>query len=198
LRSGDPNLSIASCGSNAKRLALDGEGRFARRESPMEQATRFKYAHFDTDAGASRLASAPADRASILVVDDAAAARIALTAALSPLGYAIVQAASGLDALRCLLAQNFALILLDIRMPIMDGFVTAGLIRTRRQSQRTPIIFVSAQATSEVAIAQLHAVGAVGFIAAPFQPDELRAKVLLHARVIDVGDFADQPQALAS
>jgi CheY-like chemotaxis protein len=130
----------------------------------------------------------------ILIVDDNAGKRLALTAALSPLGLTVVEAESGLEALRCLLAQDFALILLDIRMPIMDGFVTAGLIRTRQRSEKTPIIFVSAHEGDEVRTVLLHAVGAVDFIAAPFEPEELRTKVTMHVRVVDLGDLADQPQ----
>jgi CheY-like chemotaxis protein len=129
----------------------------------------------------------------ILLVDDNAGKRLAIKAALAPLGHTIVEAESGLEALRCLLEQDFALILLDIRMPIMDGFVTASLIRTRRHSEHTPIIFVSAHASEEVEVRSvlLDAAGAVAFIAAPFEPSEMRAKVTLHARVTDLGDLAD-------
>ena len=63
------------------------------------------------------------------MVDDNAAKRLALKAVLLPLGYSIVEADSGLAALRCVMAQDFAVILLDVRMPIMDGFETAALIR---------------------------------------------------------------------
>jgi CheY-like chemotaxis protein len=133
----------------------------------------------------------------ILIVDDNAGKRLSLKAALSPLGPTVVEAESGIEALRCVLAQSFALILLDIRMPIMDGFVTAGLIRTRQRSEQTPIIFVSAHAGNEVRLALLDSVGAVDFIAAPFEPEELRAKVTIHARVIDLGDLAHQPRELA-
>jgi CheY-like chemotaxis protein len=71
----------------------------------------------------------------ILVVDDNPAKRLALKAVLSPLGYAIVEADSGRAALRCIMAQDFAVILLDVRMPLMDGFETAALIRQRLQSE---------------------------------------------------------------
>lgn len=81
---------------------------------------------------------------SILVVDDNPAKRLALRAVLTPLNYAIVEAVSGLDALRCVLAQDFAVILLDVRMPNMDGFETAGRIRQRKRCEMTPIIFITA------------------------------------------------------
>jgi CheY-like chemotaxis protein len=133
----------------------------------------------------------------ILIVDDNAGKRLSLKAALSPLDVTIVEAESGLEALRCVLAQTFALILLDIRMPIMDGFVTAGLIRTRQRSEQTPIIFVSAHEGDDVRSVLLDEVGAVDFIAAPFEPAELRAKVTIHARVVEPGDLADDPQEIA-
>lgn len=141
----------------------------------------------------------------ILVVDDNAAKRLALQAVLAPLGHTIVQAGSGLAALRCVMAQDFALILLDVRMPIMDGFETAELIRTRRQSALTPIIFITAFGSDELEHADLYAQGAVDFMFAPVRPDELRAKVsvfanlfieaeMLAARARDVQTSADQLQ----
>ena len=84
------------------------------------------------------------------MVDDNPAKRLALKAVLLPLGYSIVEADSGLAALRCVMAQDFAVILLDVRMPIMDGFETAALIRQRQQSEMTPIIFITAHASDEI------------------------------------------------
>ncbi|HUQ64232.1 MAG TPA: response regulator [Acidimicrobiales bacterium] len=119
----------------------------------------------------------------ILVVDDDASKRLALKAILSPLGYLIVEADSGLEALRCVMAQDFAVILLDVCMPIMDGFEAAGLIRQRRQSEITPIIFITAFASDEIRTADLYAEGAVDFIFAPVPPAELRAKVSVFANL---------------
>jgi len=110
-------------------------------------------------------------------VDDNAAKRVALRAALSPLGCPIVEADSGLAALRCVLVQDFAVILLDVRMPAMGGFETAARIRQRRQSEFTPIIFMTAFGTDELMPADRYAEGAVDFIFAPVEPDVLRAKV---------------------
>ncbi len=143
----------------------------------------------------------------ILVVDDNAAKRLAMKAVLAPLGHTIVQADSGLAALRCVIGQDFALILLDVRMPIMDGFETAELIRTRRQSALTPIIFITAFGSDELWHADLYAEGAVDFIFAPVRPDELRAKVsvfanlfikaeVLASRAREVQTSADQLQRL--
>src|SRR5579864_9099175 len=80
----------------------------------------------------------------ILIVDDDAAKLVALRSVLEPIGEQIVEARSGTDALRHLLKEDFAVILLDVRMPIMDGFETAELVRQRPSSELTPIIFVTA------------------------------------------------------
>jgi diguanylate cyclase (GGDEF)-like protein len=119
----------------------------------------------------------PAEPVPVLIVDDNAAKRVALKAVLHPLGHSIVEADSGLAALRCVMAQNFAVILLDVRMPIMDGFETAALIRKRQQSELTPIIFITAYGSGEIVTTNLYAQGAIDFIFAPVAPDQLRAKV---------------------
>jgi CheY-like chemotaxis protein len=144
----------------------------------------------------------------ILLVDDNAAKRLALVSVLSPLGYSIAEADSGVAALRCLMAQDFAVILLDVRMPIMDGLETAALIRRRRQSEMTPIIFITAHAGDEAMSVDRYAAGAVDFIFAPVVPEELRAKASVFAnlftnaealavRARDVQTSADQLRLLA-
>ncbi len=122
-------------------------------------------------------------RPAILLVDDNASKRMALKAALLPLGFPIVEADSGRAALRCVMAQDFAVILLDVRMPIMDGFETAALIRQRRQSELTPIIFITAYASDEIGARDRYVEGAVDFIFAPVAPDELRAKISVFANL---------------
>ncbi len=112
----------------------------------------------------------------ILVVDDNQNKRTALGAVLEPLGYSIVEADCGVAALRRVAVQDFAVILLDVQMPGMDGFETAALIRLRKQSELTPIIFVTSHAFDEL-MTDRYAEGAVDFMFAPFKPDELRAKV---------------------
>src|SRR5687767_10748311 len=119
----------------------------------------------------------------ILIVDDNSAKRLGLKAVLAPLGYLIVEADSGTAALRCVLAQDFAVILLDVCMPIMDGFETAALIRQRHQSEMTPIIFITAFKSDELRSTDLYAEGAVDFIFAPVPPEELRAKVSVFAKL---------------
>lgn len=119
----------------------------------------------------------------VLIVDDNAAKRLALKAVLQPLGHAIVEAESGTAALRCLIDRDFAVILLDVRMPIMDGFATAALVRTRQRSELTPIIFITAFDSGETDHTDVYAQGAVDFIFAPVRPEELRAKVTVFANL---------------
>jgi two-component system, sensor histidine kinase and response regulator len=113
----------------------------------------------------------------ILVVDDDATKRFALRTILASLDEDIVEASSGADALRQLLRHDFAVILLDVRMPIMDGFETAQLIRQRPRSERTPIIFVTGLDQAETDMGRGYNLGAVDFIFAPVVPAIMRAKV---------------------
>ena len=119
----------------------------------------------------------------VLIVDDNAKKRLALKSVLTPLGYRVVEADSGIAALPCLLDDDFAVILLDVRMPIMDGFETSALIRQRRQSEMTPIIFITANGSDEIAQTDRYAEGAVDFIFSPINPAELRAKVSVFANL---------------
>ena len=121
--------------------------------------------------------SATETKVDILLVDDDATKRFALTAILAPLGQNVVEAASGPDALRQLLKQDFAVILLDVRMPGMDGFEAAQLIRQRPRSELTPIIFVTALDRAETDMGRGYDLGAVDFVFAPVVPAILRAKV---------------------
>src|SRR5216683_408965 len=84
------------------------------------------------------------DRVNILLCDDRPDKLMALEAILGDLGQNLVRAYSGREALRALLHQDFAVILLDVNMPVMDGFETAEMIRSRPRSQQTPIIFFTA------------------------------------------------------
>src|SRR6266446_1106119 len=113
----------------------------------------------------------------ILLVDDDSTKRFAMKAILAPLGQNVVEAASGPDALRQLLKQDFAVILLDVRMPGMDGFEAAQLIRQRPRSELTPIIFVTALDRAETDMGRGYDLGAVDFVFAPVVPAIMRAKV---------------------
>ena len=115
--------------------------------------------------------------AAILVVDDNSAKRLAIRAILEPLGHTIVEAESGEAALRAVMDRIFAVILMDIQMPLMDGYETARLIRMRRECEFTPIIFVTADAGGEAQIPMAYASGAVDFMFGPLVPGTLRAKV---------------------
>ncbi|HEX8508267.1 MAG TPA: response regulator, partial [Propionibacteriaceae bacterium] len=122
-------------------------------------------------------ASAP-----VLVVDNRPDKLLAIRATLAPLGCRIVEADSGIAALRCLMEEDFAVILLDVRMPGINGFETASLIRLRQRSEITPIIFITAHAADEI-VTERYAQGAVDFLFTPFDPDEIRAKVSAFANL---------------
>src|SRR5215831_14772461 len=116
-------------------------------------------------------------KANILIVDDRPDKLLALHAILSSLEQNIVQARSGKDALRLLLKQDFAVILMDVSMPTMDGFETASLIRQRPRSEHTPIIFVTSIGNTENHISRGYSLGAVDYLLTPIVPEVLRAKV---------------------
>src|SRR5438477_7715333 len=117
------------------------------------------------------------DRVKILLVDDQPDNLLSAEAVLESLGEEIVKAQSGREALRQLLQSDFAVILLDIMMPGMDGFETATLIRQRERSRHTPIIFLTALGRSEEHILQGYDLGAVDYMMKPFVPEILRSKV---------------------
>jgi diguanylate cyclase (GGDEF)-like protein/PAS domain S-box-containing protein len=112
----------------------------------------------------------------ILVVDDNPVKRVALRAMLTPLGHPVIEVDSGRAALEALLSRTFALILMDVRMPMLDGFETARLCREQGAGERTPIIFITARGGEEGEAASAYASGAVDFIFTPVLPDVLRAK----------------------
>src|SRR4051812_25556118 len=98
---------------------------------------------------------------------------------LDELGENLVRAKSGKEALRCLLKQEFAVILLDVNMPGMDGFETAQMIRQRPRSETTPIIFISAVNDTENHVSRGYSLGAVDYILTPVVPEILRAKIMV-------------------
>src|SRR5277367_4925675 len=112
----------------------------------------------------------------ILLVDDSAENLISLEAALEGLGQVVVTARSGKEALRQLLDYDFAAILLDVKMPEMDGFQTAELIRARKRSRHTPILFLTAYKSDEH-LFRGYDMGAVDFLFKPIVPEILRSKV---------------------
>ena len=118
----------------------------------------------------------PTPPARILIVDDVDANRLALRAVLDPLGQEAVEARSGEEALKATLQHDFAVILMDVQMPDMDGFQTVQLLRQREATRYTPVIFITA--FGEIAhAARGYALGAFDFITKPFDADVMRARV---------------------
>ena len=115
--------------------------------------------------------------ARVLLVDDMPQNLLALEAILSNLHLDVVKAGSGEEALRYLLTDDFAAILLDVRMPVMDGLQTAGLIRQRERSRDTPIIFITALGCDDDLVTRGYSLGAVDYIVKPIHSHILRSKV---------------------
>jgi len=117
------------------------------------------------------------DRANILIVDDRPDKLLVYRTLLEELDQNLYTASSGDEALRQVLEREFALILLDVNMPGLDGLETASLIRSRKKSAHTPIILVTADYGDELRMTQAYSLGAVDYIASPVVPEILRAKV---------------------
>jgi signal transduction histidine kinase len=127
--------------------------------------------------GVSRDRGLDRGRVNILLVDDQPSNLLALRAILEGLGENLVAAHNGEEALRDVLDMEFAVILLDVQMPQLDGFETAELIRRRERSRHTPIIFLTAYEQNEVQTFKGYALGAVDFLCKPLVPEVLRSKV---------------------
>lgn len=123
------------------------------------------------------MSMAEKDRVNILIVDDQPNNLLAMEAMLGGLDENLVRADSGIKALKCLLDEEFAVILLDVQMPGLDGFETADLIRQREKSKYTPIIFVTALSRSETNVFKGYSLGAVDYLFKPVVPEILRSKV---------------------
>ena len=117
------------------------------------------------------------EKVNILLVDDRSENLLALEGILQGLNQNLVQATSGSQALKFLLRNDVAVIILDVEMPDMDGFQTATLIRDREKTRHTPIIFLTANSTSDVHVIRGYSLGGVDYIFKPFSPDVLKAKV---------------------
>src|SRR5438045_4975751 len=116
------------------------------------------------------------DKANILVVDDLPEKLLVFSSILEELGQNLVTVRSGGEALKEVLSREFAVILLDVNMPDIDGLETGRLIRQYKKSAHTPIIFITAYA-DEMQTAQGYSLGAVDYILSPVRPDVLRSKV---------------------
>src|SRR5690606_633237 len=115
-------------------------------------------------AGAMMMTEPPVN---ILIVDDRASNRLALRAVLTAPEYRLVEAESGAEALRCLLREQFAVLLLDVRMPEMSGFELAAAIRERPNTAAIPILFLTGEATDLDHIYKGYQLGAVDYLIKP-------------------------------
>lgn len=129
------------------------------------------------------------DKVKILMVDDRVENLLALEAILESNSYDLIRAHSGHEALKQVLDHDFALILLDVQMPEIDGFETASLIRMREKSQHTPIIFITANYQEQEQINKGYELGAIDYILKPVNPANLRYKV---ARFVDLYNYQDE------
>ena len=136
-------------------------------------------------------------RAAILLVDDAPTKLTALEAALGALDAEVITAQSGYQALKLLKDHNFAVILLDVTMPILDGFETAALIRQRPGYEQVPIIFVTGLNTSYSDIYQGYDLGAVDYIFTPVAPQVLKTKVGVFVELWRKSKLLEEESALA-
>ncbi len=135
-------------------------------------------------------------QAKILIVDDRRENLLTLEAVLEPLGEQVVTAISGADALRCLLRDDFAVVLMDAQMPNMDGFETAAIIRQRERTKHLPIIFVTAYSKNHQEVTQGYSVGAVDYLTKPYDPDILRSKVKVFVELHKRGEEIKRQQEL--
>ena len=140
--------------------------------------------------------SAAEPRARILMVDDHEPNLLALEAILAPLGQEVVGVISGDDALRELLNGEFALILMDVQMPGMDGIETAAVIKQRAKNRSTPIIFLSAIAKDPSFIFKGYSQGAVDYLLKPFDPEILRTKVSVFVDLWRKGELIKRQAAM--
>ncbi|MEV4579232.1 response regulator [Nonomuraea jabiensis] len=137
------------------------------------------------------------DRTKILLVDDREENLIALEAILSSLDLVPVRARSGEEALKALLNTEFALILLDVRMPGMDGFETAAHIKRRERTRNIPIIFLTVVDSAPDYAFRGYAAGAVDYLTKPFDPWVLRAKVSVFTELYNMNKrLAEQASLL--
>src|SRR5437588_4184929 len=125
----------------------------------------------------TELATNAADSAKILIVDDQEENLVALEAALAPLGHRIVRACSGAQALKQLLCDEFALMLIDVEMPDLDGFETVATVKRRARTSELPIIFITAISTDREDISRGYRAGAVDYVLKPIDAEILRSKV---------------------
>jgi signal transduction histidine kinase len=137
----------------------------------------------------------PEPKANVLLVDDQPSNLLALEAILEPLDLNLVKAQSGIEALKRLLDEDFAIILLDVQMPGMNGFEAAELIRARDRSRHVPIIFITGVYRTDVEMFKGYEVGAVDYLFKPILPEVLRSKVNVFAELFRKTEMVKRQQA---
>jgi CheY-like chemotaxis protein len=126
--------------------------------------------------------------AAILLVDDQPANLLALEAVLAGLVEDLVRASSGEEALGLLERKDFAVVLLDVRMPGLSGFDTAKRMRASGRTRHTPVIFLSAAESDEFPVVEAYKLGAVDYLVKPLEPEVLRAKVAVFVDLFRKGE----------
>ena len=121
--------------------------------------------------------SSTTDPVNVLLVDDQPARLLVYRAILDPLGENLIEARSGTDALREVMASDCAVILLDVNMPGMDGFETARMVRSREKNRATPIIFVTGMSWQDDAVLRGYELGAFDFLMKPYSDEEMLSQV---------------------
>lgn len=143
--------------------------------------------------GAERVEGPPRPR--VLMVDDRPDNLMALAAVLEPLDADLVPARSGEEALRHLLGEEFAVIVLDVQMPVLDGFETARLIKQRERTRHIPLVFLTAISGEPEHHLRGYEVGAVDYVYKPFAPEILRAKVRVFVELWQRGATIERQRA---
>jgi len=128
------------------------------------------------------------EKASILIVDDNPAKLKAIKGIFDGMALDVSSATSGKDALKLILDVDFAVILLDVKMPGMDGYETAEIVRSLERTQNTPIIFITAHLIDETDISKGYSLGVVDYVTSPIAPEILRAKVAVFANLFSMRD----------
>ena len=132
----------------------------------------------------------------VLIVDDRPENLLALEAVLGDMDYNLIRAYSGEEALKCLLKDDFAVILLDVQMPELSGFETAKIIKSRPKTKDTPIIFITANSKAPENVYTGYSVGAIDYVFKPFEPDVLKSKIhslsLIHQSKRELVSQAEQ------
>jgi two-component system, sporulation sensor kinase E len=131
----------------------------------------------DLKGSIEKLNNTPSQKVNILMVDDHPENLLALEAVLTSPNYNLISAHSGKEALKCMLQHDFAVILLDVQMPGLNGFDTAKLIKAREKTKNIPIIFITAISQEMEHVHQGYSVGAIDYIFKPFQPETLKKKI---------------------